>query len=92
MNRKGLALKFFLPVALALAVILGVVIWGVSAYQTAQAENAFEENLTTLAVCSRSMLHSEAEQYCKSLGMAFHRGLMLVRVRGDGVVCATIFQ
>ena len=75
MNRKGLALKFFLPVALSLAALLGLVIWGVSAYQTAQAEKAFEENLTSLAVSSRSMLHADAEDYCKSRGMTFHRVL-----------------
>ncbi len=73
MNRKGLALKFFLPVALALAAVLALVIWGVSSYQTTQAERAFEENLTTLAVSSRSMLHADAEEYCKSHGMAFHQ-------------------
>ncbi len=75
MNRKGLALKFFMPVTLSLAALLGLVIWGVSAYQTSQAEKAFEENLTTLAVSSRSMLHADAEDYCKGRGMTFHRVL-----------------
>jgi methyl-accepting chemotaxis protein len=75
MNRKGLALKFFLPVALSLAALLGLVIWGVSAYQTAQAEKAFEENLASLAVASRSMFHADAEEYCQSRGMTFHRVL-----------------
>ncbi len=75
LNRKGLALKFFLPVATALAVLLGLVIWGVSAYQTSQAEKAFEENLTSLAVASRSMFHQDAEEYCQSRGMTFHRVL-----------------
>ncbi len=75
MKSKGLALKFFLPVSLALAVLLGLVIWGVSGYQTAQAEKAFEENLTSLAVASRSMLHSDAEEYCRARGMTFHRVL-----------------
>ncbi len=73
MNRKGLALKFFLPVALSLAALLGVVIWGVSAYQTAQTEQAFEEQLTSLAVASRSMFHADAEDYCRSRGLDFHR-------------------
>ena len=75
MNRKGLALKFFLPVTLSLAVILGLVIWGASAYQTSQAEKAFEEHLTSLAVSSRSMFHADAEDYCRSRGMSFHRVL-----------------
>ena len=73
MNRKGLALKFFLPVALSLAALLGVVIWGVSAYQTGQTEQAFEEQLTSLAVASRSMFHADAEDYCRSRGLDFHR-------------------
>ncbi len=73
MNRKGLALKFFLPVSLALAALLGLVIWGVSSYQTSQAEKAFEENLTSLAVASRSMFHADAEEYCQTRGMTFHR-------------------
>ncbi len=75
MRRKGLALKFFLPVTMSLAVILGLVIWGASAYQTAQAEKAFEEHLTSLAVSSRSMFHADAEDYCRSRGMSFHRVL-----------------
>jgi methyl-accepting chemotaxis protein len=76
LNRKGLALKFFLPVAMALAALLGVVIWGVSAYQTSQAEKAFEANLTSLAVASRSMFHADAEEYCQNRGMTFHRVLV----------------
>ena len=76
MKTKGLTLKFFLPVALSLAALLGLVIWGVSAYQTSQAEKAFEENLTSLAVASRSMFHQDAEEYCQSRGMTFHRVLV----------------
>jgi methyl-accepting chemotaxis protein len=75
MRSKGLALKFFLPVSLSLAVLLGLVIWGVSAYQTSQTEKAFEEHLTSLAVASRSMFHADAEEYCKARGMTFHRVL-----------------
>ncbi len=73
MNRKGLAFKFFMPVSLALAVLLGLAIWGVSAYQTSQAVKAFEEHLTSLAMASGSMFHADAEDYCKSRGMTFHR-------------------
>ena len=75
MNRKGLSFKFMLPVTLALAGLLGAVIWGVSAYQTAQSEKAFEDLLSSLAVASRFMIHSEAEDYCKRRGMTFHRVL-----------------
>jgi methyl-accepting chemotaxis protein len=75
MNRNGLAMKFLLPVVLSLAAILGVAIWLVSSYQTAQAEKAFEENLTSLATASNSMFHADAEEYCKKRGMDFHRVL-----------------
>jgi methyl-accepting chemotaxis protein len=73
MTRKGLAFKFILPVLLALAALLGAVIWGVSSYQTAQAEQAFEDHLTSLALASRFMIHAEAREYCTSRGMTFHR-------------------
>ena len=75
MNRKGLAYKFFLPVALALAAIVGVSIWGVTEAQTAQAERAFEENLSAIAVASRTMIHASAEEFAKSRGLTFHRVL-----------------
>jgi methyl-accepting chemotaxis protein len=75
MKRKGLALKFFLPVTLSLAALLGLVIWGASTYQTSQAEKAFEEQLTSLATASRSMFHADAEEYCRTRGMTFHRVL-----------------
>ncbi|MEI6471605.1 MAG: methyl-accepting chemotaxis protein [Holophagaceae bacterium] len=75
MNRNSLAFKFILPVAIALTALLGGVIWGVSAYQTAQTEKAFEELLTSLATASRFMIHSEAEDFCKRRGMTFHRVL-----------------
>ena len=74
MNRKGLAFKFMFPVTMALAALLGAVIWGVSAYQTAQSEQAFEDLLSSLAVASRVMIHSEAEAYCK------RRGLSLIHI------------
>ena len=64
MNRKGLSFKFMFPVTMALAALLGAVIWVVSAYQTAQSEQAFEDLLSSLAVASRFMIHSEAEDYC----------------------------
>jgi methyl-accepting chemotaxis protein len=75
MKRSGLALKFFLPVALSLVTLLGLAIWGATAYQTSRSEKAFEEQLTALAVASGSMFHADAEDYCRSRGMTFHRVL-----------------
>ncbi len=73
MKRMGLALKFFLPVGATLAAVIAVLVWGLGSYQTRRAEHAFEDHLSSLAVASRSMLHSSAEEYCKTLGMDFHR-------------------
>ena len=73
MNRMGLAFKFMVPVGVTLALILGLVFWGLGAFQSRQAERAFEDHLTSLAGASRSMFHAAAEEYCGSRGMAFHR-------------------
>ncbi len=75
MKRMNLAAKFFLPVGAALLVILVVVAWFIGSSTTAQVEEAFTENLNTLAVSSRMMLHSAAEEYCRSHGLEFHRVL-----------------
>ena len=73
MNRNGLFFKFFMPVGLSLAVLLGLVIWGAGAYQAGRMERAFEDHLGALAMASGSMFHSEAEEYCRSRGMRYHR-------------------
>ncbi|WP_306601541.1 methyl-accepting chemotaxis protein [Geothrix sp. 21YS21S-2] len=73
MAKRGLALKFFLPVGGALALVVGVVVLFIGSLQTRRAEQAFREHLTSLATTSRSMMHSEAEDYCRSRGMKFHR-------------------
>ena len=73
MGKRGLALKFFLPVGGALAVVIGLVVWFIGSTLTRRAEQAFYEHLTSLATSSRSMMHSEAEDYCRTRGMRFHR-------------------
>ncbi len=73
MNRKGLAFQFLVPVLATLAVVCAGVIFLVTEAQTRQAERAFEEHLTSLAIASGSMVHSEADEYCKANGMGFHR-------------------
>ena len=64
-----------------------VVIWAVSAAQTDKAELAFKEQLTALASTSRFMIHSSAEDYCKSRNMLFHRALP-GEVKGAGPAAA----
>jgi methyl-accepting chemotaxis protein len=73
MNRAGLAVKFLLPVTAVLTVVIGILIWVLGSFQTRQAERAFESHLSSLAIASRSMLHSSAEEFCASHGLEFHR-------------------
>jgi len=73
MGKRGLAFKFFLPVGGALVLVIGLVVWFIGAMQVRAAQKAFDEQLTSLATTSCSMLHSEAEDYCRRKGMSFHR-------------------
>ena len=73
MGRQSLALKFLLPMGAALTLVIGLVVAFLGWSQTRAAQQAFLEHLTSLATTSRSMMHSEAEDYCRSLGMQFHR-------------------
>jgi methyl-accepting chemotaxis protein len=71
----SLTAKFLVRVGAALAVVMILLIWAVSAVQTRNAEQAFNDHLTSLAVTSRFMIHSSAADYCKSRNMVFHRAL-----------------
>jgi len=74
--RMGLARRFFLPVGAILALVMVVAIYGVTEAETSRAVKAFEDNLTSIALASRSMVHTAAEEYCKTRGMEFHRNLV----------------
>jgi methyl-accepting chemotaxis protein len=71
----NLTSRFLLPVGVALALVMALVTWAVTSAQTARAEKAFEDQLTTLATTSRFMIHSASADYCQSHGMEFHRVL-----------------
>ena len=73
--KMNLTARFLIPVGAALALVMVLVIWAVGAAQANKAEMAFQEQLTALAVTSRFMIHSSAEDYCKSRNMVFHRAL-----------------
>jgi HAMP domain-containing protein len=73
--QMNLTAKFLVPVGAALALIMTILTGVVISTQANKAELAFQEHLTTLAVTSRFMIHSSAEEYCKSRSMAFHRAL-----------------
>jgi methyl-accepting chemotaxis protein len=73
MGKRGLAWQFFLPVAGALVLVIGLVVWFTGLTQTQKAEQAFRDHLASLATTSRFMMHSAAEDYCNTHGMHFHR-------------------
>jgi len=73
MLRKGLAFKFFLPVGITLAAAILFLTVLVGRLQASRASADFEEVLRTVGLNSRNMIHGEAEAYCTSNGMAFHR-------------------
>ena len=81
----NLTVRFLAPVGAALGLVMAIAIWVVSAAQTDKAELAFKEHLTSLASTSRFMIHSSAEDYCKSRNMVFHRALP-GQVKGGGPV------
>ena len=83
--KLDLTYRFLIPVGIALALVMAVTIWAVSAAQARKAEQAFESQLTTLAVTSRFMIHSAAEDYCKDHGLAFHR-VIPGEIQGPGPV------
>lgn len=83
MVRMGLARRFFLPVGAILALVMALVTYGVTEAETARAVRAFEDNLTAIALASRSMVHATAEEFCKSRGMEFHRVLLSAPTDGD---------
>jgi methyl-accepting chemotaxis protein len=71
----NLTSRFLIPVVAALALVMALVIWAVTAAQNRQAQAAFQERLTALAMTSRFMIHASAEDYCRSRNMVFHRAL-----------------
>ena len=73
MSNKSLATKNFIAIGSLLAAVILLVIWAVSAQQGALMEKGFDDKVTTLAACSRTMFHAAAQDYCQSQGMAYHR-------------------
>jgi len=73
LSDKSLAAKTFIAIGSLLAVVILLVIWAVSAQQATLMEKGFDDRVTTLAACSRTMFHAAAQDYCQSQGMAYHR-------------------
>jgi methyl-accepting chemotaxis protein len=73
MNTSSLKMKFLLPIAAALIVILGGVSWFLIGWQTSNDEKAYREHMETLARTSAMMMHSAAEEYTQSKGLQYIR-------------------
>ncbi len=76
MRHRSLALKFFLPVGLALLALFATLTLLVGRAQTDRTQRDFEDNLRAIGTNSRYMLHWEAEAYCRKEGMTYHRALL----------------
>jgi len=72
-QRLNLTFRFLIPVGAVLALTMAPLIWTVGEAQGRRMEQAFQEQLATLAVASRTMIHSAAADYCRTRGMVFHR-------------------
>ncbi len=69
----SLRLKLLLPIGVALFCVLIIAGWLVIKDETSQIEQSHREHLATLALTSRSMLHSKAESFMASRGYKFYR-------------------
>jgi methyl-accepting chemotaxis protein len=69
----GIKSKLFLPIGGVIVIIVATVTMLLVVRQNQDAEKAFRENLESIAVSSRMMVHSAAEEYAKSKGIEFHR-------------------
>ncbi len=65
--------KIMLPLMSLLMVLIIIVAWQVIELQNAESESRYKEQLTTLAITSRMMIHSAAEEYANEHGMEFYR-------------------
>jgi methyl-accepting chemotaxis protein len=83
MKHVGIMLKFALPVGITLFLVVATLSVVIVERQNTEAERLYREQLTTLAVTSRMMIHSDAEEYATSKGLKFHRVLLGAEGAGD---------
>ncbi|NUN71416.1 MAG: HAMP domain-containing protein, partial [Bacteroidetes bacterium] len=69
----GIKTKIIAPLMTLVIVVIAVVAWQVIDQQSAQMEAQYHDQLTTLAVTSRMMIHSAAEEYAHANAMTFYR-------------------
>ncbi len=62
-----------LPVGAVLILLFTGLTWVVSTLAADRADRAFQDQLSSLAMAARWMFHAEAESYCKSMGLTYHR-------------------
>ncbi|MBI5473627.1 MAG: methyl-accepting chemotaxis protein [Ignavibacteriae bacterium] len=73
LNHSSVQMKLFIPVAIVLTAVVFTAALLTASMLSDSAMHEFREQLTTLAVTSRAMIHSSAEELVKSKGYAFHR-------------------
>jgi methyl-accepting chemotaxis protein len=76
MNSFSLRLKFAIPVTIALFLIVALASWLFIRWETEKSEKAYSEELTSLAVTSCVMIHSEAEEYSRKKQFDFRRAIV----------------
>ena len=72
MKGFSIQVKFLLPISVIIAAILGFA-WFFISWQNGKSEQAYLDRMKDLAIASRMMVHSEAEEYCTSKGLRYHR-------------------
>jgi methyl-accepting chemotaxis protein len=83
MKDWGVKFKFAIPVAVTLLTVVTVVSWLFISWQSEKAERMFSEELSSLAVTSSMMIHSEAEAYANAKSYQFHRVVIGTETSND---------
>jgi methyl-accepting chemotaxis protein len=71
----GIKTKIIAPLMSLVIMVIGLVAWQVIDQQNREAESRYHDQLASLAVTSRMMIHSAAEEYANSRGMTFYRAI-----------------
>ncbi len=65
--------KIFLPIGITLTAVIAGFSWYLVSTANTRSEQAYRDQVTSLAVTSRMMIHSGVEAYVESHGMRFYR-------------------
>jgi methyl-accepting chemotaxis protein len=71
----GIKTKIIVPLMSLVIVVIVIAAWQVIDQQNTELESQYHEQLTTLAITSRMMIHSAAEEHAQKNNMTFYRVL-----------------